>query len=362
MRKARRQRAPTYCFPSSFQIIVTPVTSWLVPAMRIWGQLLPWTAEPGVTRPGSCSSFLPLQQSSSANDHLLSHSINLYSLMKVWDSGWYFKCCFSPFSWDLLLYPHSLFHLQLLLYSSACFLGNFAELGLVEQDCDFVRESSAEVGNLQPGSVLFPPKQKFSYPGWRNLPNFLDNNSQATCVEQLWWLQGIFAFTYLRPLQVLAVVPLKLGLYLPKGDRFCFCWWLLAKLSLRWALIFSASVVFRWNVNFPLLQAKCTPQPLCLNQQVVVFFLGETKIDPGWSHPSIKPILSPSPWFLWFITSSSLFLPCMEREGIFSQWVTPCPTGIGTSVILHCSLLQDLGFTWLRYILLNLQVNLLQFF
>lgn len=32
MRKARRQRAPTYCFPSSFQIIMTSMTSWLVPS------------------------------------------------------------------------------------------------------------------------------------------------------------------------------------------------------------------------------------------------------------------------------------------------------------------------------------------
>lgn len=32
MRKASRQRAPTYCFPSSFQIIMTSLTSWLVPS------------------------------------------------------------------------------------------------------------------------------------------------------------------------------------------------------------------------------------------------------------------------------------------------------------------------------------------
>lgn len=279
--------------------------------------------------------------------------------MKLWDSAWYFKCLFSPFSRDLLLYSRSLFHLQLFLCSSACFLGKLAELGLVEQDCDFVRVQQrwGICGLVQFFSLL---SRSFLILVGGTCPNFLDNNSQATCMEQLWWLQGIFALTYLRPLKLLAVAPLKLGLYLSKGDSFCFHWWL-AKLSLRWALIFSASVVFRWNVSFSLLQAECTPPTLCLNQQLVVFFLGETKINPGWSHPSIKPILSSSPWFLWFITSSSLFLHGERRDfqpasDTLSHWDRDqCDPSLLSPV-------QALGFTWLRYILLNLQVNLLQVF
>lgn len=152
--------------------------------MRIWGQLLPGTAEPGIIRLLSRSSFLPLQQSSSGNDHLVSHKINLYSLMKLWDSAWYFKCLFSPFSRDLLLYSRSLFHLQLFLCSSACFLGKLAELGLVEQDCDFVRVQQrwGICGLVQFFSLL---SRSFLILVGGTCPNFLDNNSQATCMEQL---------------------------------------------------------------------------------------------------------------------------------------------------------------------------------
>lgn len=61
-RKARRQRAPTYCFPPSFQIIMTSLTSWLVPSNEDFRTAATLTAEPDIICLASRSSFLPLQQ------------------------------------------------------------------------------------------------------------------------------------------------------------------------------------------------------------------------------------------------------------------------------------------------------------
>lgn len=96
MRKARRQRAPTYCLPCSFQIIVTPVTSWLLPCHEDLGAAAALTAEPSIICLLPCSSFLPAQQSSSGNDHLPCHKIHLSSLVKGWGSVWCFNACSLP--------------------------------------------------------------------------------------------------------------------------------------------------------------------------------------------------------------------------------------------------------------------------
>lgn len=169
MRKARRQRAPTYCFPSSFQIIVTPVTSWLVPSNEDLGTAAALNSWARHHLPAS----LPLQRSSSGSDHLLSHQINLCSLMTVWDSVWRFKCLFSPFSWDLLLYPHSLFHLQLLLYSSGRFLGKFGwTWPCLRAGLWFLSERVQQRwGICSLVQFFFPPKKHPLI--LRNLPEFL---------------------------------------------------------------------------------------------------------------------------------------------------------------------------------------------
>lgn len=53
--------------------------------------------------------------------------------------------------------------------------------------------------------------------------NFLDNNSPCHAYGTALMVAKDFCLNvFLRPLKLLAVAPLKLGLYLPKGDNFCF--------------------------------------------------------------------------------------------------------------------------------------------